>query len=272
MEDFSFKIYEIKENKNYRKIAKIVLIGIACLFALLIFIKIFRVIFGDNAKETQDGIVLIKAQKDSIKRTPDEKGGLNIENLDIGVYDVIDDNDKGDVEPTIKKAPESIKIKDNEVFGTEKLSDQDLLADKIDEISQNDKITIRNNNSGNANIKINTEQEPIATNLSELKKLGNSSLIQNLKDKKYMKPGVKIQLLALKSRQSVEGYWNDLTSKYKNLFSDKTYYIEKVDLNEATTIYRLQVGMFKNADAANTFCQEYIKITNKNKVDCIVVK
>lgn len=271
MEDFSFKIYELKENKNYRKIAKIVLIGIACLFVLLIFIKIFKVIFSNNTQETQDGIVLIKAQNNSIKRTPDEKGGLNIENLDISVYDVIDDNEKDGVEPTIKKTPQDIRIKDNEIFETEKLSDQDLLTNKIDEISQNDKITVRNNNS-NANIKINTEQEIASTNLNELKKLGNNSLIKNLKNKKYMKPGVRVQLLALKSRQSVENYWNELTTKYRNLFSDKTYYIEKVDLKEATTIYRLQVGMFKNADTANAFCQEYIKITNKDKVDCIVVK
>lgn len=271
MEDFSFKIYEIKENKNYRKIAKIVLIGIACLFALLIFIKIFKVIFTSGTQETQDGVTLIKAQNNSIKRTPDEKGGLNIENLDIGVYDVIDENEKDGVEPTIKKTPQDIRIKDNEMFETEKLSDQDLLSNKIDEISQNDKIAIRNN-SGNANIKINTEQTSASANLEELKKLGNNSLIQNLKDKKYMKPGVRIQLLALKSRESVENYWNELTTKYSNLFSDKTYYIEKVDLNEATSIYRLQVGMFKNVDTANTFCQEYIKITNKDKVDCIVVK
>ncbi|MDD2839678.1 MAG: SPOR domain-containing protein [Rickettsiales bacterium] len=272
MEDFSFKIYEIEENKNHKKIIKIVLIGIACLFTLLIFIKIFKVIFSSNTSETQDGITLIKAQKNSVKRVPDEKGGLNIENLDIGVYDVLDDNEKDDVEPTIKKTSQGIAIKDGETFKTQNLNDQDLLSDKIDEINQNDKISIRNStDKHNTNITINTEQTQPA-NFDDLKKLGNNSLIRNLKDKKYIKPGVRVQLLALKSRKSVETYWDEITSKYSTLFNDKTYYIEKIDLNEATSIYRLQVGMFANIDKANSFCQEYIKNTNKNKVDCIVVK
>ncbi len=271
MEDFSFKIYEIKEDNNYRKIIKIVLIGSICLFLLLIFIKIFKIIFSSSDPKTQDGVVLIKAEKESIKRIPNEKGGLNIENLDISVYDVIDYQEKDDTQPVIKKAQQNITIKDNEQFGREKLSDQSLLADKINEISQNDEIFIRETNRGNTNIKINTERVQ-TTNFDDLKKLGNNSLIQNIKNKKYIKPGVKIQLLALKSRKSIENYWDELISKYENLFKGKTYYIEKVDLNETTSIYRLQVGMFASINAANSFCQEYIKITNKNKVDCIVVK
>ena len=102
--------------------------------------------------------------------------------------------------------------------------------------------------------------------------MGNKSLIINLKEHKDKKPTVKIQLLALKSRNSVIEYWEELNKKYKQLFNDKNYYIESVDLNNVGIIYRLQVGDFESYDLANNFCKEYIKVANKNRIDCIIIK
>ena len=78
--------------------------------------------------------------------------------------------------------------------------------------------------------------------------------------------------MALKSRDGLIKYWDDLNNDLNKLFRDKNYYIEKVNLNNTGIIYRLQVGNFKDKDSATEFCKEYIKMTNKNKIDCIVVK
>ncbi|HSQ97185.1 MAG TPA: SPOR domain-containing protein [Rickettsiales bacterium] len=272
MEDFSFKFEEIKDDNNYKRIIKIVLIIITFIVSLFIFIKVIKLIIHSDNVENPENVILIKSQGDSIKRIPEEKGGLNIENLDIGVYDVIDDQEKDEVEPTIKKTTQDILVKDNNQINTKNLGEQILLSDKIKEINQNDEEIIAINDiKNNTKITITTEQVQKA-NLDDLKKLGNNSLIKNLKNKKYIKPGIKVQLLAVKSRKTIESYWENLLSKYNALFKDKSYYIEKIDLNPTTSIYRLQVGMFATAEDADNFCQEYIKITNKNKVDCIVVK
>ena len=50
------------------------------------------------------------------------------------------------------------------------------------------------------------------------------------------------------------------------------YYIENVSLDNIGNMYRLQVGMFDNEQSANNFCKEYIKLTNKNKIDCIIIR
>ena len=165
--------------------------------------------------------------------------------------------------------------------------EQEMLANKINEINEEEivddlprdekqnikaKEIVEDNDKKVPNIKINSKDNNIKTNIMDLEKLGNKSLIINLKEHKDKKPSVKIQLLALKSRNSVIEYWEELNKKYKQLFNDKNYYIESVDLNNVGIIYRLQVGDFESYDLANNFCKEYIKVANKNRIDCIVIK
>lgn len=270
MEDFSFKFENIKEGNKYIKIIKIVLLVLVFVVSLLILIKIIKMVTGNSSSENTDSVVLIKAESSSLKRVPNEKGGLNIENLDIGVYDVIDDQDKDNVKSKVNKE-QKIEIKNNDAINTDDLSDQAILVDKVETINQPVENFDFNNGKNNTNITINKD-EGVKTNLNDLQKLGNNSLIKNLKNKKYIKPGIRVQLLAVKSRKTIENFWEELLSKYNSLFKDKSYYIEKIDLNPTTSIYRLQVGMFSNNEEANLFCQKYIEIASKTKVDCIVVK
>jgi hypothetical protein len=271
MEDYSFKIYKVKEGgSSIKRGVKIFLVVFAFFLTVSILIKIVGLFFNSGNNSGKDGVVLIKSEEKSIKRVPEEKGGLSIKNLDIGVYNVISDQEKGDVEPSLKKVPQDVVIKNNDVLGVQDLDDQSLLADKINEISVDDEMIV-NESSANTNIKINMEQVQ-KVNVNDLEKLGNNALVKNISDKKYIKPGIKVQLLALKSKKSIEIYWEDLLSRYDVLLKDKNYYIEKIDLNKTISIYRLQVGMFASNDDANAFCKEYVKIANKNKVDCIVVK
>ena len=242
-----------------------------------------------------DNVPLVKSQVEAIKRLPEKEGGLVVDNLDVSVYDVIDNNEDTDLNPVVKKTKQNINLKEN--INDNILLEQDLLTQKINDISQSDEplqkeksIEIKQSEIYNtekieepvkasdisqkpkANIKINNNKKKPTTNVNDLKKLGNESLIRNLKEKKDIKPGTRVQLLALKSKDGLVEYWEKLNTKYSKLFVDKNYYIEKVNLNNTSTIYRLQIGNFKDKNSANDFCKEYIKITNKNKVDCIVVK
>ena len=322
MEDFGFKLQNITKGEfQPRMIVKVALFVIALILLIIISIQLIKGFYSDISV---NNVPLIKAQSKKIKELPENTGGLVVDNLDINVYDVIDNNSK-DINPIVNKTKQNIDMANS--LSNDILSDQELLANKIDEI-QNDvelstqsakkaielddeindilntesqnintsntssDVDIKNDSSNitqsvlntnknvttnqikennEPNIKINVDTNKLKTNVNDLKKLGNNALIANLKNHKDIKPGIKVQLLALKSKNGIVDYWNRLFDKYNTLFKDKNYYIESVELENMGTIYRLQVGMFDNEDAARYFCQEYIKLTNKNKIDCIII-
>lgn len=275
MEDFGFKLQDIKEKYGFKRIIKIALLIISIIALIVIARKIVKTFSEDNSKV--ENVTLIKKEAEEMKKLPAKEGGLIIENLDVNVYDVIDNNTKGDSNPIIKNTKQDIDVKTTDPEENA-LTEQELLAAKINALTDDDfSIEVEPEEkqpvlTSTKNIKINNEEKKPTTDVNDLKKLGNDALIKNLKNNKDSKPGIKVQLLALKSRDGLVDYWNEVKSKYNSLFRDKTYYIEKVSLNRVGTIYRLQVGTFDNSQSATEFCQEYIKLTNKNKVDCIIVK
>lgn len=289
MEDFGFKLQNIKYRVWLRKAARIGLMVFAVLISTVLVVKIIKAM-GSSNSDRVESVSLVRSQVKNIKRLPEKEGGLVVDNLDVSVYDVIDNGEKEDVNPVVKKTKQNITLKDN--TDNEVLLEQELLADKINKINDGEsgdssgidevKVVSQEPNKTqkqdelretlSANIKINNNKKKPTTNVDDLKKLGNNSLIDNLKKKKDVKPGVKVQLLALKSRDSLLEYWNDLKKKYAGLFNDKNYYVEKVTLNKSRVIYRLQVGNFNDKKSALDFCKEYIRLTNKTRSDCIIVK
>lgn len=268
MEDFNFKLKDDDgKNKIYKKFTLFVVFFVVLIF-LIIVLKINR--NTKISKNLNEYITLIKAENTEIKRKPENTGGMDIDNLDISVYNVIDNQEKDVKELKVNEVSQNIEVKNNDVE-IKSLSDSDLLLDKIEEIEENKNIdTIA---SEDLNLKIITPQKEEKTNdFDKLKELGNESLIKNIKNKKYIKPALKVQLLAVKNRATIEEYWNNLKNNYQKLFNDKSYFIEKVDLNSENSVYRLQIGMFADEKAAEDFCQEYIKVSNKTKIDCIIVK
>ena len=286
MEDFGFRLQNIDKNElQLRKIIKVVLLFIAIILLIIVSVKIIKSFYKDKITNINN-IPLIRAQSKDIKILPTNTGGLVIDNLDINVYNVLDNKDNKNINPIVKKTQQNIETPELS-FNNDIIIEQKMLANKINEINEEEIVDVlpsdekqnikakeiaEDNDKKVPNIKINSKDNNIKTNIMDLEKLGNKSLIINLKEHKDKKPSVKIQLLALKSRNSVIEYWEELNKKYKQLFNDKNYYIESVDLNNVGIIYRLQVGDFESYDLANNFCKEYIKVANKNRIDCIVIK
>lgn len=286
MEDFGFRLQNIGKNElQLRKIIKVALLFIAIILLIIVSVKIIKSFYKDEITNINN-IPLIRAQSKDIKILPTNTGGLVVDNLDINVYNVLDNKDNKNVNPIVKKTQQNIETPELS-SNNDIIIEQEMLANKINEINEEEivddlpkdekqnikaKEIVEDNDKKVPNIKINSKDNNIKTNIMDLEKLGNKSLITNLKEHKDKKPSVKIQLLALKSRNSVIEYWEELNKKYKQLFNDKNYYIESVNLNNVGTIYRLQVGDFESYDLANNFCKEYIKVANKNRIDCIIIK
>lgn len=269
MEDFNFKLQDDGKNKIYKEFIIFIIFFVILVFLIVVILKINK--NTKTSKNLNEYITLIKAENTEIKRNPENIGGMDIDNLDIDVYNVIDNQEKDVKELKVNEVSQNIEVKNNDVE-IKSLSDSDLLLDKIEEIEENKNIdTIV---SEELNLKIKTPQKvnDKASNFDELKQLGNQSLVKNIQNKKYIKPALKVQLLAVKNRTTIEEYWGNLKNNYQKLFNDKSYFIEKVDLNSENSVYRLQIGMFADEKAAEDFCQEYIKMANKTKIDCIIVK
>ena len=269
MEDFNFKLKDDDgKNKIYRKFIIFIMF-----FAILVFLIVVLKINKNTkvSKNLNEYITLIKAENAEIKRKPENTGGMDIDNLDIGVYNVIDNQEKDVKELKVNEVSQNIEVKNNDIE-IKSLSDSDLLLDKIEEIEENQNINATDNQDIDLKIKTPQKIDDKVNNFDELKQLGNQSLVKNIQNKKYITPALKVQLLAVKNRTTIEEYWGNLKNNYQKLFNDKSYFIEKVDLNSENSVYRLQIGMFADEKAAENFCQEYIKIANKTKIDCIIVK
>jgi hypothetical protein len=272
MEDFSFKLQDIKEKNWFKICVKIFLLIIAIAFFFILIIFLFKTLTKNEDIELLS-VPLIKSEVQEIKRLPqkldDDKDSY------INIYNIVDnkDNDKSDL--IIKKIEEKNIISQNFDNDFDIMSDQKLLMEKIEEMSDIEDIIVKKNEITVVNTnknKIDINKNKIKNNKDTIKKLNNGALIRNLKEKKDIKPGVFVQLLALKNRDSVVLFWNTLKKKYPNLFDGKNYFIIKTDMKEIGEIYKLQIGSFNNRNEAENFCKEYIKNTNKSKVECIIIK
>ncbi len=289
MEDFNLKLQGIDKEKSKVKIVLRFLLSLSLVFLLIfISIKILNTFYNEKIIDIKN-IPLIKSEQKPIKVKPEDSGGLLVDNLDIGVYNVIDEKKENNEIKINKESGQTTKedllsqkideiVSDNslwdEVYIEEKQSITDVLQtkNKTADVDKNTPPDTTAKEEVKNNIKINTEKKEGASDKSKLEILGNKALIKNLKENKDMKPGIKIQLLASKSKKGVLDYWNNLQKKYNNLFKDLNYYVEDVKLNNNDSVYRLRVGIFKDEESADSFCKEYIKITNKNKIDCIILK
>ena len=261
MDVLGFKLQNIKNSISWKKVIKKLLI----LSAIILFVIII-IIAKKNKRRSSRTVKLISNNGIAIKKDPVNTEFNSSDSLDVSVYGVID-NTTGISHPVINRTQQDIDY----------IIDQQSLKRKIDEINNND---TKNNIEANddkiqdmvkkTNIKVNKPTTK-SNNLDELKKLGNSALINNLKQNKDIKPGIKVQLMASKNKQNLLSYWDKLKVEQETLFLEKNYYIEESVLNDNSSIYRLQVGTFDTRESANQFCQEYIEITHKTKMDCIIL-
>jgi hypothetical protein len=254
---------------------------------IFLLIKVAALFVGDSSVSVEN-VPLIKAEVVEIKKMPSNSlMQKRVEKEQMNVYDIVENKKDNEVIPVFKvetetKPPETMDIDGDEfnVFA----EDQRMLTEKINELSEigalervevpkkqqkpePEKNVVSSMKVNESNAKKNK------TNVNDLEKLGNGALIKNIKQHKDVKPSdIKIQLLAMKSREALVEYWKDLAKRYKSLFDNKNYYVEKVEINNVGTMYRLQVGNFGDENEALTFCKEYVRVANKGKLDCIVVK
>jgi hypothetical protein len=284
MDDLIAKFNNFKEKCKVSSALMVSLIALSILISIIIILKITFLTF-ETKKIDLETVPLIKSEVSAIKvKVNNDKNNIE-ESSQLTLYNIIENKKDNANMPVLQEEKKNFENIIENTYNI--IDDQQLLADKINEINNdifNDVIEIKPIQTEEKSVvpsKNNKKNEKVEQKVNvnivkndNIDKLNNKSLANNIKKHKDRKPigGAKIQLVAMKNRDSLIKYWEDISKKYNNLFIDKDYYIEKVNIKNVGDMYRLQIGTFSSEELANNFCVDYIKKTNKSKLDCILVK
>ena len=191
------------------------------------------------------------------------------------------------VESDVKEDNSSVKdSKDSEVQ-IDKVSSSDKLTNINKEvITKEENKKIENSNKEISNTEVNKEQKkeeivvdtpkpvkevvdrkPVVFNPSVKSRSVKVSEPVNRTVKKKVASRWYTQFGSYSSREKAISYQNRLTSKYKNLFTDKQFIVLSAVLPNGNTAYRLRIA-FDSLSSANSFCSK----SRSNGLECYVSK
>ena len=116
-------------------------------------------------------------------------------------------------------------------------------------------------------VQIPTETSNIKELVVNEKQEENTIKVDDVDDKFF-----KAQLVALRNQQQADNFINETKKKYSSILKNLNIFTVKIDLKEKGVFYRVQVGNFNTKEDAKKFCEEYVRLANKNLTNCIVVK
>lgn len=183
-------------------------------------------------------------------------------------YKVAITSNNPDTLPIIKSDTNDIKVKalNNNMEKIEQNSFYDNLSDD----NENVNISILENDS--TNLAEYTSEIELKVNDLNIDNKDNSNNNKNYVNKKDTNDFYKVQLIALRNREQAIDYINLTKKLYGELLKNLNIFILEADLEEKGIFYRVQVGNFSEKSSANNFCSEYLKRSNKNLTNCIIVK
>jgi len=269
---------------------------------LVPLIFIIAITFGVYAWKTDKFVInnsdekevpIIRADKEPVRVTPNDPGGMYIANRDKLIYETISNKRDNSLPKVVKILPrheepvkrENIKKAKEELFESlpEKLEKQ---IKEIDELKIAARIPTKEKES-----KVIKKQELLSTDLKVLdedmvsskdsNKNENPITVDDIKNvpvpsirtrgvvkPKEIKGGTKIQLGSFRTEGDVKKNWKSIKKKHSSLLGKFSLNTQKADLGDRGIFYRLRVGSLKNESEARKLCQ---KLIEQNQ-GCFVVK
>ena len=83
--------------------------------------------------------------------------------------------------------------------------------------------------------------------------------------------GFKAQISAMSKKESAKKYWLEVKEDYPKLFKDLKYFIQKINLSNRNSLFRLQIIGFKNEAEVESFCLKFIHLTKQSHSNCIII-
>jgi hypothetical protein len=231
---------------------KNILIVTALLFVAIFIFIIVKSYKISKTKNDMDNLPTIKSNVYIIK-TKNEVKELKTETNSF--YESLENKRKEKNINIVGKAEEVTAI-----------GDDFILDSKINKIVD-DNVFVENNNVViDENIKKITINEKIETKSTD--NIVKENKLTNINAGSYYRA----QLIALKNQQQAKNFVDTTKKKYGNLLKNLDVFIVEIDLVDKGIFHRVQVGNFNTKDEASNFCKIYLKDSDKNTTNCIVVK
>ncbi|MEM5517347.1 SPOR domain-containing protein [Henriciella sp. AS95] len=222
---------------------------------LIVFGAVVWNTYRQGVRPTDGALPMVVAEAQPYKRLPDDKGGIQIDDLDRRLYDAMDGSTRRP-EPT-----QVVSRTDGYLRGGPPM---DLRPSGEAESSQ-----------------VETPSEPIvqAEDLPTIEPVAvetpaaTEPEIEQAPEPGYrfaFTPGGEylVQISALRSEEAASEAWTKARRNNPDIFDGAKMSIERADLGAKGVFYRLRAGAFGSRDTASEFCDAL----KQNGGDCIVVR
>jgi len=256
---------EYEEKRNELNVSKNVFVGAVSGIALAAVVGWF-VLSPHYATNNVSDIPVIRRPQEAIKVQPEDRGGMEIQNQDKTVYNIIDkDNNDNPVVERILPPPEQPQLPEiNPEPETPNVFEVNV--EKTPEVPSTEKTIAE------ADKIIKVETAPAPKIVEEPKTVELPKPVP-VKDVKKETPKVvekvqaevttanagtgpwRVQLMASTNRSAVANSWKSLLNKYKVL-QTQPHEIETADLGAKGIFYRLHAGAFADRSGADNLCKD----------------
>ncbi len=229
---------------------------------------------------TEADVPLVTANPNPAKRQPEEPGGVEIRNLDMLVYGMIDPAENGQVVERLLPPPEEPVAVEALPPPPEPAPERIAAATVLETLAEiapaAGTASVEPDQSGAAVAPLPSRPpEPVATDAAEPQAQSGmdfaaaEAAVAALAEPPKAKGAWRIQVGAFKAREQAEQEWRRVIAKAADLLAGMAPKIESVDLGADQGIFhRLQVVAFADRAGAEAMCAKLGALG----VDCLVVK
>lgn len=253
-----YRGFEIRDDESGRG----PLILILALGVLLIFAGVVWNTYRQGVRPAEGGLPVIASDDAPYKRSPDERGGLEVAGQDMGYYDSMDGLGDPAVQQAAARNPIDIRRRATPtldggplppVEGAEappKIVYAESAAPEIESETEDTQITI-------AAVQPMTELAP-----ATVPEVSANTVSRFSADGPFQ-----VQLSALRTADAAQAAWTSLQDSAPDLFAGAKLDIQRADLGARGVFYRLRIGAFPDRGTAKGFCDD-VRAAGK---DCMVV-
>lgn len=258
-----YRGFEIRDDETGRG----PLILVLALGVLLIFTGVVWNTYRQGVRSSEGGLPIITADDAPYKRSPDERGGVEVAGQDKAYYDSMDGLGDPAMQKTAARNPIDIRRRDQVLAGGPSQADEPETAADLPPITfaeDGDPAPLPQSDS----IQIASVQPVPERVTPQIVDVAEESMPTLPLTSRFSQTGAyQVQLSALRSRDAAQSAWNGFQRTAPDLFMGANLDIQRADLGAKGVFFRLRVGSFPDRDAAKGFCAD-VKATGK---DCMVV-
>lgn len=245
------------------------LILVLALGVLLIFAGVVWNTYRQGVRPTEGGLPVIASDDAPYKRSPEERGGVEVAGQDKAYYDSMDGLGDPAVQKTAARNPLDIRRREKVLAGgpsqTAEASEPQTLPPVTNDTPDTDIAEALSEPAPIQIASVQTVPERIAPTIVDVPE---ETLPTTPARSRFAPNGsFQVQLSAMRSREAAQSAWSRMQSSAPDLFIGANLDIQRADLGAKGVFFRLRVGAFPDREAAKGFCAD-VKAAGK---DCMVV-